>query len=98
MADLEIPFDSAIFDRLLSKRIVVLGTEVNDESANRICAQLILLAAEDSEKDIALWINSPGGAVHAGLAVYDTMRFIQNDVSTVAMGMAASMGQFLLSA
>jgi len=98
MADLEIPFDSAIFDRLLAKRIVVLGTEVTDESANRICAQLILLAAEDSEKDIALWINSPGGAVHAGLAVYDTMRFIQNDVSTVAMGMAASMGQFLLSA
>jgi ATP-dependent Clp protease protease subunit len=98
MADLEIPFDSAVFDRLLSKRIIVLGTEVNDESANRICGQLILLAAEDSEKDISFWINSPGGAVHAGLAIYDTMRFIQNDVSTVVMGMAASMGQFLLSA
>jgi ATP-dependent Clp protease protease subunit len=98
MADLEIPFDSAVFDRLLGKRIIVLGTEVNDESANRICAQLILLAAEDPEKDINLWINSPGGAVHAGLAIYDTMRFIRNDVSTVAMGMAASMGQFLLSA
>jgi ATP-dependent Clp protease protease subunit len=98
MADLEIPFDSAVFDRLLAKRIIVLGTEVTDESANRICGQLILLAAEDSEKDISLWINSPGGAVHAGLAVYDTMRFIKNDVSTVVMGMAASMGQFLLSA
>jgi ATP-dependent Clp protease protease subunit len=98
MADLEIPFDSAVFDRLLGKRIIVLGTEVNDESANRICGQLILLAAEDPEKDINLWINSPGGAVHAGLAIYDTMRFIRNDVSTVAMGMAASMGQFLLSA
>jgi ATP-dependent Clp protease protease subunit len=98
MADLEIPFDSAVFDRLLSKRIIVLGTEVNDESANRICGQLILLAAEDSEKDISFWINSPGGAVHAGLAIYDTMKFIKNDVSTVVMGMAASMGQFLLSA
>jgi ATP-dependent Clp protease, protease subunit len=98
MADLEIPFDSAVFERLLAKRIVVLGTEVNDESANRICAQLILLAAEDSEKDIALWINSPGGSVSAGMAIFDTMQFIQNDVSTVVMGMAASMGQFLLSA
>jgi ATP-dependent Clp protease protease subunit len=98
MADLEIPFDSAVFDRLLSKRIIVLGTEVNDESANRICGQLILLAAEDPDKDISFWINSPGGAVHAGLAIYDTMRFIKNDVSTVVMGMAASMGQFLLSA
>ncbi|GAA4251348.1 ATP-dependent Clp protease proteolytic subunit [Dactylosporangium darangshiense] len=98
MADLDIPFDSAVFDRLLSKRIIVLGTEVNDESANRICGQLILLAAEDSDKDISFWINSPGGAVHAGLAIYDTMKFIRNDVSTVVMGMAASMGQFLLSA
>ncbi|GAA2626012.1 ATP-dependent Clp protease proteolytic subunit [Dactylosporangium fulvum] len=98
MADLEIPFDSAVFERLLAKRIIVLGTEVNDESANRICGQLILLAAEDSEKDISLWINSPGGAVHAGMAIYDTMRFIRNDVSTVVMGIAASMGQFLLSA
>ncbi|MER7006483.1 ATP-dependent Clp protease proteolytic subunit [Dactylosporangium sp. NPDC000555] len=98
MADLDIPFDSAVFDRLLAKRIIVLGTEVNDESANRICGQLILLAAEDPDKDISFWINSPGGAVHAGLAIYDTMRFIRNDVSTVVMGMAASMGQFLLSA
>ncbi|GAA0742339.1 ATP-dependent Clp protease proteolytic subunit [Dactylosporangium roseum] len=98
MTDLKTPFDSAVFERLLAKRIVVLGTEVNDESANRICGQLILLAAEDPGKDISLWINSPGGAVHAGMAVYDTMRFIGNDVSTVVMGMAASMGQFLLSA
>ncbi|WP_433608869.1 ATP-dependent Clp protease proteolytic subunit [Dactylosporangium sp. CA-139114] len=98
MADIEIPFDSAVFERLLSKRIIVLGTEVNDESANRICGQLILLAAEDSEKDIAFWINSPGGSVSAGMAIYDTMKFIKNDVSTVVMGMAASMGQFLLSA
>ncbi|WP_432829005.1 ClpP family protease [Dactylosporangium sp. CA-092794] len=98
MADLDIPFDSAVFERLLSKRIIVLGTEVNEESANRICGQLILLAAEDSDKDISFWINSPGGAVHAGLAIYDTMKFIRNDVSTVVMGMAASMGQFLLSA
>jgi ATP-dependent Clp protease protease subunit len=98
MADNEIPFDSAVFERLLSKRIIVLGTEVNDESANRICGQLILLAAEDSETDIAFWINSPGGSVSAGMAIYDTMKFIKNDVSTVVMGMAASMGQFLLSA
>ena len=98
MADTEIPFDSAVFDRLLAKRIIVLGTEVNDESANRICGQLILLAAEDHEKDISLWINSPGGVISAGLAIYDTMRFVPNDVSTVVMGMAASMGQFLLSA
>jgi len=98
MADLEIPFDSAVFERLLAKRIIVLGSEVNDETANRICGQLILLAAEDSEKDVNLWINSPGGSVSAGMAIFDTMQFIQNDVSTVVMGMAASMGQFLLSA
>ncbi|MFG2042391.1 ClpP family protease [Dactylosporangium sp. NPDC048998] len=98
MADLDIPFDSAVFDRLLSKRIIVLGTEVDDKSANRICGQLILLAAEDPDKDISFWINSPGGAVHAGLAIYDTMKFVRNDISTVVMGMAASMGQFLLSA
>jgi ATP-dependent Clp protease protease subunit len=98
MADTQIPFDSAVFDRLLAQRIIVLGTEVNDEGANRICGQLILLAAEDHEKDISLWINSPGGSVSAGMAVYDTMRFVPNDVSTVVMGMAASMGQFLLSA
>jgi ATP-dependent Clp protease protease subunit len=98
MADTQVPFDSAVFDRLLAKRIIVLGTEVNDESANRICGQLILLAAEDHEKDINLWINSPGGVISAGLAIYDTMKFVPNDVSTVVMGMAASMGQFLLSA
>ena len=90
--------DDAIFERLLRQRIVFLGTEVNDEVANRLCAQLLLLAAEDPARDIQLWINSPGGSVDAGLAIYDIMRFIENDVSTVAMGMAASMGQLLLCA
>jgi ATP-dependent Clp protease protease subunit len=90
--------DDAIFERLLRQRIVFLGTEVNDEVANRICAQLLLLAAESPTRDIQLWINSPGGSVDAGLAIYDIMRFIENDVSTVAMGMAASMGQLLLCA
>ncbi|MEJ3745909.1 ATP-dependent Clp protease proteolytic subunit [Actinomycetes bacterium KLBMP 9797] len=92
------PLDDAIFNRLLKERIVFLGSEVNDETANRICAQLLLLAAEDPERDISLWINSPGGSVYAGMAIYDTMQFIDNDVSTVAMGMAGSMGQFLLCA
>ncbi|MGH3497349.1 MAG: ClpP family protease [Nocardioidaceae bacterium] len=88
--------DDQLAGRLLHHRIVVLGTEVDDEIANRICAQLLLLSAEDPADDISLYINSPGGAVHAGLAIYDTMRLIPNDVSTLAMGMAASMGQFLL--
>jgi ATP-dependent Clp protease protease subunit len=93
-----VTFDDAVFDRLLRHRIVFLGGEVDDGIANRICGQLLLLAAEDSEKDIQLWINSPGGSVDAGLAIYDVMRFLPNDVSTVAMGMAASMGQLLLCA
>jgi ATP-dependent Clp protease protease subunit len=84
--------------RLLYQRIVVLGTEVNDAVANRLCAQLLLLAAEDPRRDISLYINSPGGSVTAGLAIYDTMQLIPNDVSTLAMGLAASMGQFLLCA
>ncbi|MEO0011464.1 MAG: hypothetical protein RIQ39_1053 [Actinomycetota bacterium] len=87
-----------IYSRLLRERIVFLAGEVRDEMANAICAQLLLLAAEDSEKDIYLYINSPGGSVTAGLAIYDTMHYIKNDVATVAMGMAASMGQFLLTA
>jgi ATP-dependent Clp protease protease subunit len=91
-------FDDQVFERLLRERIIFLGSEVNDEVTNRICAQLLLLAAADSEKDIVLYINSPGGSISAGMAVYDTMNFIGNDVSTVAMGMAASMGQFLLCA
>lgn len=91
-------FDDAVYDRLLRHRIVFLSGEVNDDSANRIAGQLLLLAAADDRQDIQLWINSPGGSVDAGLAVYDVMRFITNDVSTVAMGMAASMGQLLLCA
>jgi ATP-dependent Clp protease, protease subunit len=90
--------DDPIYDRLLKERIVFLGTEVNDEVANRICGQLLLLAADDPERDISLWINSPGGVVYAGLAIYDTMNFINNDVVTVAMGVAGSMGQMLLCA
>jgi ATP-dependent Clp protease protease subunit len=91
-------FDDQLVSRLLYQRIVVLGQEVDDPVANRICAQLLLLSAEDSRRDISLYINSPGGSVSAGLAIMDTMRLIPNDVSTLAMGLAASMGQFLLSA
>jgi ATP-dependent Clp protease, protease subunit len=91
-------FDEQLLSRLLHQRIVVLGQEVDDPIANRICAQLLLLSAEDPRSDISLYINSPGGSVSAGLAIYDTMRLIPNDVSTLAMGTAASMGQFLLSA
>ncbi|MBL8929486.1 MAG: ATP-dependent Clp protease proteolytic subunit [Kineosporiaceae bacterium] len=89
--------DEHIYNRLLKDRIIFLGSEVRDENANAICAQMLLLAAEDPEKDIYLYINSPGGSVTAGMAIYDTMQFIQPDVATVAMGLAASMGQFLLS-
>ena len=87
-----------IYSRLLRERIVFLAGEVRDEMANQICAQLLLLSAEDPEKDIYLYINSPGGSVYAGMAIYDTMNYIKNDVATVAMGMAASMGQFILTA
>ena len=89
--------NDSIYNRLLRERIIWLGSEVRDENANAICAQMMLLAAEDPEKDIFLYINSPGGSITAGMAIYDTMKFIQPDVATVAMGMAASMGQFLLS-
>jgi len=92
------PFDDQLSTRLLHQRIIVLGQEVDDPIANRICAQLLLLSAEDQRRDISLYVNSPGGSVSAGLAIYDTMRLIPNDVSTLAMGTAASMGQFLLSA
>ena len=87
-----------IYQRLLKERIVFLGSQVDDQSANLICAQLLLLAAEDAERDIAMYINSPGGSVTAGLAIYDTMQYVACDVSTVCMGLAASMGQFLLCA
>src|SRR6056300_569380 len=86
-----------VFDRLLKDRIVWLGSEVRDENANEICAKILLLAAEDSEKDIYFYINSPGGSITAGMAIYDTMQYVPNDIVTVGIGMAASMGQFLLS-
>ncbi|MDP9071347.1 MAG: ATP-dependent Clp protease proteolytic subunit [Actinomycetota bacterium] len=89
---------SDIYQRLLKERIVFLGTQVDDPSANLICAQLLLLAAEDPERDISMYINSPGGSVTAGLAIYDTMQYVPCDVATVCMGLAASMGQFLLCA
>ena len=86
-----------IYNRLLKERIIWLGSEVRDDNANAICSQLLLLSAEDPEKDIYLYINSPGGSITAGMAIYDTMKYIPNDVVTVATGLAASMGQFLLS-
>jgi ATP-dependent Clp protease, protease subunit len=90
--------DDHIYNRLLKERIIFLGSDVRDDNANAICAQLLLLAAEDPDKDIWLYINSPGGSVTAGMAIFDTMQFVKPDVATVAMGLAASMGQFLLSA
>ncbi|MBB4688227.1 ATP-dependent Clp protease proteolytic subunit [Amycolatopsis jiangsuensis] len=88
----------SLYDRLLAQRIIVLGQEVNDEIGNKLCAQMLLLAAEDPDADIAMYINSPGGSVSAGMAIFDTMNLISCDVATYAMGMAASMGQFLLTA
>ncbi len=88
----------SVSERLLRERIIILGSEVRDTNANEITAQLLLLAAEDPDKDITLYINSPGGSVTAGMAIYDTMMLIEPDVATTAMGLAASMGQFLLTA
>lgn len=88
---------NGVFDRLLKDRIIWLGSEVRDENANEICAKILLLAAEDSTRDIYLYINSPGGSITAGMAIYDTMQFVPNDIVTVGIGMAASMGQFLLT-
>ena len=90
--------DDHIYQRLLKERIVFLGSEVRDQNANAICAQMLLLNAEDPEADVFLYVNSPGGSVDAGMAIYDTMNYISNDVATVGMGLAASMGQFLLCA
>jgi ATP-dependent Clp protease protease subunit len=87
-----------VFERLLKDRIIWLGDEVRDDNANEICAKMLLLAAEDSTKDIFLYINSPGGSITAGMAIYDTMQYVPNDVVTVGIGMCASMGQFLLTA
>lgn len=87
-----------IYSRLLKDRIIFLGTPINDVVANSIIAQLLFLAAEDPEKDISLYINSPGGSITAGMAIYDTMQYIKPDVATICVGMAASMGAFLLAA
>ena len=88
----------AVFDRLLRERIVFLGSQVDDDIANQLCAQMLLLSADDARSDIHFYINSPGGSLSAGMAVYDTMQFLDCDVATYSFGMAASMGQFLLSA
>jgi ATP-dependent Clp protease protease subunit len=87
-----------LYQRLLNNRIVFLGQEVDDEISNRICSELLLLSAEDPRRDIYLYINSPGGSVTAGMAIYGMMQYVPNDIVTVAMGFAASMGQFLLCA
>jgi len=89
---------SDVFNRLLKNRVIMLGSDVNDEIANQICAQLLYLEGEDPSADIWLYINSPGGSVTAGMAIYDTMQFVGCDVATVCVGLAASMGQFLLTA
>ena len=91
-------FDPAgeLFQQLLKRRIVFLGSAIDDKVANIVCSQLLLLASEDDDRDIALYINSPGGSVDAGMAIYDTMQYIQPDVATFCVGLAASMGQFLL--
>jgi len=93
-----LPFGDQLFQRLLRHRIVFLGQQVDDDIANRICAELVLLASEDAKRDISIYINSPGGSVYAGMAIYDVMQYVPNDIATYAMGMAASMGQFLLTA
>ena len=90
--------NDSVYDRLLRERIIFLGQAVDDALANQICAQLLLLSAEDAKRDINLYINSPGGSVTAGMAIFDTMELIECDVATWAMGLSASMGQFLLSA
>src|SRR3982750_4415074 len=92
------PFQPSVFDQLLKERIIWLGSEVRDDNSNEISAKLLLLAADDDKKDIFLYINSPGGSITAGMAIYDTMQFVPNDIVTVGIGMAASMGQLLLTA
>jgi ATP-dependent Clp protease protease subunit len=93
-----LPFSEPLLQRLLRHRIIMLGQQVDDEIANRICGEIVLLAAEDPRRDISIYINSPGGSVYAGMAIYDIMQYVPNDIATYAMGMAASMGQFLLTA
>ena len=89
---------SEVFQRLLKERIIFVGSAIDENIANLVCSQLLLLAAEDSDRDIAVYINSPGGSVTDGLAIYDTMQYVSCDVSTICVGLAASMGQFLLCA
>lgn len=96
-ADRSSGLGESVYKRLLKERIIWLGGEVTDDSANAVCAQLLLLAAESPDEDIYLYINSPGGSVTAGMAIYDTMQWVKPDVATVGMGLAASMGQFLLT-
>jgi ATP-dependent Clp protease protease subunit len=88
----------SVYERLLRERIIFLGTQVDDDIANKLCAQILLLSAEDQTRDISIYINSPGGSVTAGMAIYDTMQFAECDIATFGMGLAASMGQFLLTA
>ncbi|MBF6243545.1 ATP-dependent Clp protease proteolytic subunit [Nocardia sp. 852002-20019_SCH5090214] len=88
----------SVYERLLRDRIIFLGTQVDDDIANKLCAQILLLTAEDPNRDISLYINSPGGSVTAGMAIYDTMQFAECDIATISFGLAASMGQFLLTA
>jgi ATP-dependent Clp protease protease subunit len=92
------PFGDPLFQRLLRHRIIFLGQQVDDDIANRICGEIVLLSSEDARRDISIYINSPGGSVYAGMAIYDIMQYVPNDIATYAMGMAASMGQFLLCA
>jgi len=92
------PFGDPLFQRLLRHRIIFLGQQVDDDIANRICGEIVLLSSEDARRDISIYINSPGGSVYAGMAIYDIMQYVPNDIATYAMGMAASMGQFLLTA
>ena len=98
MLDAGIDPRADIFNRLLRNRVIMLGAAVDDDIANQVCAQLLYLEGDDDKKDIWLYINSPGGSVTAGMAIYDTMQFIEPDVATVCMGLGASMGQFLLCA
>lgn len=97
-ATLGMNLNDSVFERLLRERIIFLGSQVDDDIANKLCAQILLLSAEDPTRDISLYINSPGGSVTAGMAIFDTMQYSPCDIATYGMGLAASMGQFLLSA
>ncbi|MEU7628429.1 ATP-dependent Clp protease proteolytic subunit [Nocardia sp. NPDC049220] len=97
MATSGLTFDDAVYERLLCERVIFLGRQVDDDIANRLCAQLLLLAAEDPNRDISFYINSPGGSVDAGMAIYDTMTYVGCDIATYAMGLAGSMAQVLLT-